>query len=189
IERVGGRPMGVDVRFIAATNKDLEQMVEAGSFRQDLYYRINPLKVRIPALRERVTDIAGLARNFLEHFCGKYGRGHLEMRDDVFKELCSYSWPGNVRELKGMIQRGVLLAKDSHFPLGITGSSTAEPTSLPPKKRNLDEILKDKERECIIEALELEGYNQSKAANRLGINESTLRTKIQKLGIQKPRRL
>jgi Nif-specific regulatory protein len=189
IERVGGRPMGVNVRFIAATNKDPEKMVEAGSFRQDLYYRINPLKVSIPPLRERVTDIATLARDFLDHFCRKYGRRRLEMSDEVFDELCSYSWPGNVRELKGMIQRGVLLAKNNQFPIGITAPSSEAHTIPPKKKRNLDEILRDKERECIIEALELDGYNQSKAANRLGLGESTLRTKMQKLGIKKPRRL
>jgi Nif-specific regulatory protein len=189
IERVGGRPMGVDVRFITATNKDLEKMVEAESFRLDLYFRINTIKITIPPLRERVEDIPRLARIFLEHFCVKYGRARLKMSDAVLEELCLYSWPGNIRELKGMIQRGVLLAQTDRFPEGITTPSSTTQKALVLKKRNLHQVLEEKERQMVIEALESEAYNQSKAADRLGIVESTLRTKMSKLGIKKPRRL
>jgi len=181
--------MDVDVRFIAATNKNLEKMVQAETFRLDLYYRINTIKITIPPLRDRAPDIPILARVFLDHYRAKYGRNRLRMGDEVINELCTYSWPGNVRELKGMIERGVLLAKDDQFPAGITAKSLSNQKTLVLKKRNLPQVLEDQERQMVIEALELEAYNQCKAANRLGIVESTLRTKMRKLGIKKPRRL
>jgi Nif-specific regulatory protein len=189
IERVGGQPMSVDVRVIAATNRDLAGMVQNGTFRQDLYYRINALQVYIPPLRERMADIVPLARNFLAHFCAKYGKAKLMVKDEVYDELLAYSWPGNVRELKGMIQRGVLLAKDNYFPTGIIGSAGQHQDSPAPHARKLPDILEDVERRHIIEALELDGYHQTKAANRLGLKESTLRTKMAKLGIKTRRRL
>jgi len=189
IERVGGSPMAVDVRFIAATNKNLEEMVKTGKFRTDLFYRINSVIVTIPPLAERVEDIPALARSFLEYYCKKYGRSILELNAKNFEEFAMYPWQGNVRELKGLIERGVLLADGKSFPVGLTRSSSRKPARSKHGRRKLETLLEQTERECIIEALSGAGWNQSKAANWLGLRESTLRSKIQRLGIEKPRKL
>jgi len=189
IERVGGSPMPVDVRFIAATNKNLEEMVKSGEFRKDLFYRINSVIVTIPPLVERVDDIPALARSFLGFFCQKYGRPALELTQKTFEEFAMYTWPGNVRELKGLIERGVLLADSKSFPVGLTRSSSHKSALTKRGRRKLDVLLKQTERECIVEALSGAGWNQSRAANWLGLRESTLRSKIQRLGIEKPRKL
>jgi len=189
IERVGGSPMGVNVRFIGATNKDLAEMVKAGEFRQDLFYRINPIAISIPPLRERAEDILPLAKSFLSHFCRKYGRNELQLKNENVDEFYAYAWPGNVRELKGLIERGVLLAEGEQFPLGLTETSFGATVVRGRNKRKLTGILDDTERRCILDALEKAAWNQSKAANWLGLHESTLRSKMGKLKIKKPRRL
>lgn len=179
----------VAVRVIAATNKDLFQAVEAGTFREDLYYRLDVIPIYVPALRDRKEDIATLSYHFLEHFNEELGRSIKGISAPAMEQLTSYSWPGNVRELRNLIERLVLMTSaeeilPEHLPPHIAGGtetsrgSRATPSILFPQDELLS--LEEIERAAIDHTLERLDGNKTKAAEVLGISRQTLRTKIQK---------
>jgi DNA-binding NtrC family response regulator len=181
-ERVGGKQtITVDVRIIAATNKDLEADMKIGRFRDDLYYRLNVMPIIVPPLRERAEDIPVL----VEHFFAKYSEGRqVHISTDAMEKLQRYSWPGNVRELENLIQRALVLAQGNvvttdHLPLSVRAEGDLIPKEL--VWRNgipLRKIMADVEREIILKALRQANWNRSKAAELLDINRRSLFEKI-----------
>lgn len=175
--RLGGsRKVKINVRVIAATNRSLEEEATAGRFRTDLYHRLTQFQLHVPPLRERTEDIEALAEHFLhKHFA------NARFTDDAVEALRQYSWPGNVRELKNVIFKTTVNAKPdktefsaTDLPAAICG--IAEPSATKPLGGNLDEM----ERRMILQALEINAGNQSKAAQQLGISTRTMRRKLQK---------
>ncbi len=196
-ERVGGaKPLKVDVRVIAATNRDLEKDVAEGKFRRDLYFRLHVLEIVVPGLRKRPEDIPELAEFFLRRFSDETGRNLKGYSPRAMEQLLRYRWPGNVRELKNVIERAVVLATGEyvdHEDLVLSALKTAgdtegggEPSSLNPEYEPLS--LADIEREHIRRTLDSTGWNKSRAAGILGIERSTLDRKIRRyeLKTQKP---
>jgi two-component system response regulator PilR (NtrC family) len=178
----------VDVRVIAATNRDLEAEVARGAFRADLYYRLNVVEIRLPPLRQRREDIALLA----EHFLRKFSDGRtLQMSSEAVRRLEGYDFPGNVRELENMVERAVALS--SSAIIGITDLPEvrtsrpviAEPTSFPPEGVDLERLLGDFERSWVTRALEHTGGVRKKAAALLGISFRSLRYRLVKLGLDR----
>lgn len=192
-ERVGGNiPVKVDVRVIAATNVDLRDMVRKGTFREDLYYRLNVVPIELPPLRERVEDIPLLVRHFIEKHsrkCNKIIRG---ITPDAVDALTRYRWPGNVRELENLIERLVVLAKDggliayADIPAGLT--RTEAPPMTPDEAGDFHEALKSFERNYIIGVLNRTNWNRIEAARVMNIHRNTLLMKMKSLGIKSPRR-
>jgi DNA-binding NtrC family response regulator len=180
-ERVGdSRPIKVDARIVAATNKNLEELVQVGKFREDLYYRLNVITILIPPLRERKDDIPFLIDLFIE----KYGKKQpYKVTDDAFLTLMNYDWPGNVRELENTIERAIVISQD-----GIITPELIKPTKRKVEKSSIiqDEnlTLDEIERKAIIATLEKTNGNQSKAAELLGIQRHVLIYRIKKLGIR-----
>lgn len=169
--------------FIAATNRDLEQLVENDEFRSDLYYRLNVLSVTLPPLRERGDDVLLLARHYTERTARRYGLGTVELAADAEQALKDYNWPGNVRELRHIIERAVLLSAGGKLTADALGFSArtapaAEAASLP-DKLTLDEA----EYELIRQALDRTGGNVSRAARELGITRMALRYRMKKHGL------
>ncbi|MBW1910988.1 MAG: sigma-54-dependent Fis family transcriptional regulator [Deltaproteobacteria bacterium] len=185
IERVGGtQPVKVDVRLIAATNKDLSVMVETGQFREDLFFRLNVFTVRLPRLKERREDIPILIERFL-----KQSEKHLSVSSETMQLLTAYDWPGNVRELKNAVESACILAKDViepvHLPDAITdqwGSPNDEKPDFD-ENRNLDDRIMDFERGMITEALIRAGGVQVTAARLLGVSERSLWHRVKKFDI------
>ncbi len=182
VRRVGGnREKKVDVRVVTATNRDLEEMVREGIFREDLYWRLNVFSIHIPPLRERKEDILPLAETFLKRFSQKYGKVLKGFTREAKEFLLTYSFPGNVRELENMVERAVVLSDEEYLDVsdlrvsGSAGDITDALFSLP-----LDEAVELLERERIKKALETTGGNKSKAARMLGISERVLRYKVKK---------
>lgn len=186
--RVGGNdPVEVDVRVIAATHRDLEQMISEGSFREDLYYRINVVSVEIPPLRQRKEDIPELIYLFIREFCLQQNRDMVQMAPEVMPALLNYPWPGNVRELRNVVERMVILTEDDlileeHLP------ETIRFRKYTPSVMDADSTLTDitgrAEREIILQALESAGGDKSRAAKKLGVPRSTLYYKMKKLNIK-----
>jgi two-component system response regulator HydG len=177
-EAVGGtKTIKVDVRIIAATNKDLAEEVKKGSFREDLYYRLNVVPITIPPLRERTEDIPLLAEHFLRIYSEKNKRVIKGFEAEVMDAFIGYSWPGNVRELENIVERTVIMSRGDtitigDLPFGIAdpqeeGDQTPPPTSL-----------RDVERETILKTLHQTGGNRTHAAQILGITRKTLQNKI-----------
>jgi transcriptional regulator with PAS, ATPase and Fis domain len=171
------------VRFIAATNKNLEQMVADGTFREDLYYRLNVFTLTIPPLRERPEDIALLARHFL-----KNGPKTAELSNMALHLLKNHAWPGNVRQLQNTLERAMVVAEDglidaAHFPKELTNGFSRRMTDRIQPRMSLDEQLKEIEKGFIVEALQKTGGVQVKAAGILGINQRSLWHRIKKYGI------
>jgi len=198
--RVGGRtPRAVDVRFVAATNRDLEAEVRAGRFREDLFYRLDGLTLSIPPLRERPAELELLARSFVLTASRQLERAPLALSDEALRALAAYRWPGNVRELKNVIDRAVVLCADSsigleHLPAALTTRAPAHP--LPPEERpaavevdrgRFEAQVESLERARIVEALGRCGGNQTQAAKLLGIARRTLVARLVELGIPRPR--
>lgn len=187
VMRVGSSsPRKVDVRIIAATNKDLEDSMKNGQFRSDLYYRLNVAVLKIPPLRERQKDIRALIHHFLQRFTGKY-KHHMTFSESTLKVLEGYHWPGNVRELQNLVH-GLVITRDqpvilpSDLPPHILGHSKVErqhSVSCPFDSRPLREIMADLERELISDALESLG-SVSKVAELFQINRSTIFRKLKK---------
>ena len=193
-ERLGGtRTIKVDVRLIAATNRDLTLMVEAGAFREDLYYRLNVVTIEMPPLRERKEDVAALANFFIRRFSAELKKKIDGLAPDALKLLMRYHWPGNIRELENAIERAMLLADREHISvddlrLGDTGApgSPRETTSvvkIPPTGIALEEV----ERLALIEALKMSNWVQKDAAELLAISPRVMNYKIKTLGIDFPR--
>lgn len=174
-ERVGGtREIAVDVRVIAATNRNLRQSVADGKFREDLYYRLNTFPIEVPPLRERPSDIPELARFFLGRAARNLGKPHLVLTPEAEKVLLAYGWPGNVRELENTMERVAILCDDVIEPddLPVTTSGPARPV-----------LFKDIERQAIEDALRTNDGNRTKTARQLGVSLRTLQYRLKEYGI------
>ncbi|MCG6930160.1 MAG: sigma-54 dependent transcriptional regulator [Desulfofustis sp.] len=184
VQRVGGdRPISVDVRIIAATNRDLAAEVERGNFREDLYYRLNVVMLEVPPLREREGDVRLLASHFIAHFAKKNRRTVESVSSDCMKHLTAYPWPGNVRELENAIERGIILMRGNHLtekslPIQVQKHFS----SSKPDESQRPATLQEAEMILIRQTLEETGGNKSEAARRLGITRKTLQNKLQKYG-------
>jgi Nif-specific regulatory protein len=184
-ERVGGnKPIKVNIRVIAATNRDLTRMVQEGTFREDLYYRLNVFPIVIPPLRERSTDIIVLAEHFVSHFVRQFCKEIKRISTPVQEMLLSYSWPGNVRELENVIERAVILSEDNvihgyNLPLSLQAPILSSSNSV----RGLESKLDAVEYEMIIEALTNHKGNISMAAEELGLTRRMLGLRMEKFGI------
>jgi two-component system NtrC family response regulator/two-component system response regulator AtoC len=186
VERVGGdRTVPVDVRVVAATNRDLAAEVANGRFREDLFYRLAVVVVHLPPLRERGGDVELLVRHFVAHFARRHGRPVEEVAPETIALLHAYRWPGNVRQLGNVIE-GALLVADGpvllpeHLPPQIRGASDGDSAqSAPPSDRLLP--LREMERLHIHRALARTGGNLVQAAELLGIHRNTLRDKLRRL--------
>jgi transcriptional regulator with GAF, ATPase, and Fis domain len=185
-ERVGGnKPIKVDVRVIAATNRDLERDVAAGQFRRDLYFRLRVLEIVVPALRKRQEDIPLLADYFLEKFNAETGRKIKGFSQSAKDQLQSYLWPGNVREMKNVIERAVVLCRGQEInadDLLLTKLATAGDTEMAISSHDqfVPCSLDDMERQHIYETLKHTNWNKSRTAAILGIERSTLDRKIRR---------
>ena len=191
IERVGGRqPIHVDVRVIAATNRDLKTAVASGNFREDLYYRINVFPLKVPPLRERRNDIPLLVEYFIDRYARKAGKSVRSVDKKTLQLLQSYPWPGNIRELQNIIERSVIVCETEIFTVDESWLSEQSHDERSGGKLYLSHTLAAKEKEMIEEALrESQGRvsGPSGAAAKLGIARSTLELKIQSLNINKNR--
>ncbi len=174
------RPRKVDVRVLAATHRDLRELVSQGRFREDLYYRLNVVNLRIPSLRERPEDVPVLARHFLERFAARFGTGPLWLSPAAVERLLAWSWPGNVRELENAVESLVALSQDGELDLGLLpgpeGAGQAQALGL---RERVDAF----ERGLIVEAMRAAGGNQTEAARALGVPRVTLHDKLKKHGI------
>ena len=184
-ERVGGnQPVRVNVRIVAATNRDLESEVDKGKFREDLYYRLNVMAIRIPPLRERTADIPELAEFLLAKIGRQQGRA-LSITDSAIRLLMSHRWPGNVRELENCLERSAIMSEDGSISRDVVSLSGLDHDSLPlaplPEVDLADEALDDRER--VIAALEQAGWVQAKAARLLGMTPRQIAYRIQTLNI------
>jgi len=190
IERVGGRQtIHVDVRVIAATNRDLKAAVAGGNFREDLYYRLNVFPLDVPPLRERTTDISLLVGYFIDRYARKAGKNISSVDKKTLQLLQSYPWPGNIRELQNVIERSVIVSETENFSIDESWLSQ-QSRERSGGKLHLSQKLAAKEKEVIEEALrESEGrvFGPTGAAAKLGIARSTLESKIQLLNINKNR--
>ena len=192
--------MKVDVRVIAATNRDLRAEVRAGAFRADLFYRLNVFPIRMPPLRARLDDIPLLARHFLQQCAEHHGRQPPILTVDAEQQLKRWRWPGNVRELEHLMERTLLLSggggeiRSFHMPeeaygeYDVTGDDRPTPGENAPRLNAIDAgglpaMLDHWERALIVEALEAEAGVQARAARRLGISRSNLNYRITRLGI------
>jgi two-component system response regulator PilR (NtrC family) len=181
----------IDVRMLAATNRDIEEEVRQGRFRQDLYYRLNVIRLPMPPLRDRREDISDLAQYFLARCAEEHGKDIRSLSPDALRALQAYSFPGNVRELENFIERGVALATSVQLGLGdlpseLSGDlAKAMPSlvSLPPDGCNLEEVVNEVERRLILEALERSGGVRTNAAKLLNISFRSLRYRLQKLAM------
>ncbi|HWX41019.1 MAG TPA: sigma 54-interacting transcriptional regulator, partial [Blastocatellia bacterium] len=188
IRRVGGlEEIPVDCRVVAATNRDLSQMVEDGTFRNDLYYRISVIPIEMPPLRARRTDIPELVRHFLEKYSAAAGRNALEISEEATRYLESYDWPGNVRELENTIERAVALEQSSNIsperlPERILKYKprTVTDLDLPEDGIDLEAYLSQLEKDYIIRALQRTGGNQTRAAEILSMSVRSLRHLLDK---------
>jgi two-component system nitrogen regulation response regulator NtrX len=185
-ERVGGTgSIKVDVRVIAATNRNLEEEIAAGRFREDLYYRLNVLPLRVPSLRERPTDIPILARAFVAEFCAEAGGKPVEMSQRAVEQLIRYPWPGNVRELRNLMERLVIMAPGAaidevDLPNAAAATNAAADLTLDAARRGF-------ERDFLAARLAAHGGNISRTAEAVGIKRETLSRKLKALGIAVPR--
>ncbi|MCK4742537.1 MAG: sigma-54-dependent Fis family transcriptional regulator [Sulfuriflexus sp.] len=176
VQRVGGiKPVAIDVRFVVATNRNLEEMVAQDKFRHDLYHRLNVVKMRMPSLTERKDDIPELIQHFVNHFADRFNRNVKGFDASSVQQLCEYEWPGNVRELRNLVERHVALA-DSEL-LSLEGLPTINP-----KGNAIDAdlpTLEELDRRYILKLLEKYSNNREKTATALGINKSTLWRRLQ----------
>lgn len=172
------RPKKVDVRIVAATNRDLRKMVEDGKFREDLWYRLDVVRIAVPPLRERHGDIPLLAAAFLKRYNERYGLD-ARITESGMKALCEYTWPGNVRQLQHMIERLVILAPGGR----ITEDAVEEAIRASSPKEEPGETLAEAEAEQIRKVLAATGGNKSRAARILGIERKTLYRKLERMGL------
>jgi two-component system response regulator HydG len=183
-EPIGGDTMQADVRVVAATNRDLDAEVEAGNFREDLYYRLNVIAVTAPPLRSRREDVPLLVDHFLGIYCAKNGRSRLTAPREVVQLLMDYRWPGNVRELENVIERAVVLCRGDtltveDLPENIRNAATAEPSTI---TFSVGTPLEDVEHRMIRETLRHAGGDKSVAAQMLGISTRTVYRKLAEMG-------
>jgi formate hydrogenlyase transcriptional activator len=186
VDRLGGKqPIRVDVRVITATNSDLPAAVKEGTFRADLFYRLNVFPLVLPPLRDRPEDIPELARHFLKHYCVKFNRLCKEIDQESLERFIHYPWPGNIRELENVIERALII---SHGPVlrideKVLGSQASSFAASPPSE------LSEVERRHILQTLALTDWQiegPDGAAERLGLPPSTLRSRMKQCGIKRP---
>ncbi|SHH67850.1 PAS domain S-box-containing protein [Caloranaerobacter azorensis DSM 13643] len=189
IERLGGDVVrNIDVRIIASTNKDLEMLVRQGLFREDLYFRLNVMSIKIPPLRERKEDISILAKKLLVKVSSKLGKYVEGISNDAIKCLESYDWPGNIRELENVIERAInlldsdLIIKPEHLPEKITKNKTKKYFY---EGKGLKNIIEEIEKEIILKCLEENDWNKNKVAKILGISRVGLYKKIERYNLNK----
>jgi two-component system, NtrC family, response regulator AtoC len=186
-KRVGGATdIKVDVRVIAATNRELEEEVRKGHFRSDLYYRLNVVPVKLPALRQRPNDIPRLVNFYVDLYNTEFRKKIRHVSPAAMERLKAYPWPGNVRELRNAVERAMLLAESDEltledFPIGSGAGHAADAVELPANGIDLDEW----ERSFVQQALERSGWNQTRAANLLGLNRDQIRYRIEKFKLEK----
>ncbi|MBK7642507.1 MAG: sigma-54-dependent Fis family transcriptional regulator [Planctomycetes bacterium] len=172
----------MDVRILASTNRDLSAMVAEGRFREDLFYRLNVMSIRVPPLRERPEDIPVLAAHFLAQFRTEFARGPVALAEETRRKLLSWPWPGNIRELRNALERAVLLSEGAQiqpehlFP-------DAPPTPRRPSAASSERSLRGMERSLIEQVLAETGGNRSEAARVLGVNRATLYNKLKSYGL------
>ncbi len=186
-QRVGGeQTVRVSVRVISATNRNLEQLVAENKFREDLFYRLSVVPIRVPPLRDRREDIHDLAEYFLEDFCRRNNFRRKIIDEEVFSTFRNYAWPGNARELRNIVERMAILSPQDRIP---AASVPLEIRLAPPADRrpNLHDTRDSAERETILKALEQTNWNISGAARMLGIERTNLHKRIRALGIGKSR--
>jgi formate hydrogenlyase transcriptional activator len=186
IERLGStQPVKVDVRIIAATNRDLEKAVSEGRFREDLYYRLNVFPIAIPPLRERVEDIGPLAWQFIRDFSKSLGKSINSISPQSIRQLERYHWPGNVRELRNVIERAVILAAGSELTIAMPQpTASRQPTaSLTLKNLQIEHI------RATLQSTNWRIRGAGGAAERLGLKPTTLETRMAKLGVTRPQGL
>ncbi|MFJ5716094.1 sigma-54 interaction domain-containing protein [Neobacillus sp. NPDC093127] len=202
IQRIGGqKSIAVDVRIIAATHRDLEKMVEEGKFRQDLYYRLNVIKIEIPPLRKRKEDIPLISLGLLKKLEGKFYRKGIELSSDVIKRLMEHTWPGNIRELENVLERAINVLDGkiidlAHLPLylrdlGLENTRVKEtntenkPSTMPPSLtvQPLKETLAIVEKDAILQALDITNGNKQEAAKLLEIGKTSFYEKCKLYGI------
>ena len=185
-ERVGGaKTLQVDVRLVAATNKDLKKLVSEGKFRDDLFYRLSVVAVDLPLLRERRDDIPLLVKSFLDEFSRENGKQVRELTPEAMNLLLAYDWPGNVRELRNAIEQMVVLARGERLtvrdvPAAIRGA--ADLTKINVVRGGM--TVEDAERQLIVQALKETNGNRTKAAQRIGISRRTLHRKLKEYGLE-----
>jgi len=192
VRRVGGNEtIAVDVRVVAATNRDLEAMMKAGQFREDLFYRLNVIPIVLPPLRERSSDIPALVHRFLEKANATHGTGVAEIDAGVLDLLVRHPWPGNIRQLESVVERAVLLCegsvvKPSDLPLEIRlqTAPAARPYGFEIPQEGID--IEELERQLIVQAMERSGWVIARAARLLGLTYRTLQYRLEKFGIRKP---
>lgn len=188
ITRVGGEDViKIDVRLIVATNKNLQKLMQNGSFREDLYYRLNVVNLEVPPLSKRKEDIPLLAQHFLNIFSEKNRKQIKGFTPKAMDHLIQYAWPGNVRELMNLIERGVVLSQSNYLDeidLPILKGSSLETSDQNLSGTGRDEVSLDKvEKDAILKTLEREGGNKSATARKLGITRKTLHKKLKKYGV------
>ncbi|MDH3973832.1 MAG: sigma-54 dependent transcriptional regulator [Deltaproteobacteria bacterium] len=191
VRRIGGtKDVAVDVRIISATNKDLLKAIEAGTFRSDLYYRLQVIPIKLPALRERKGDILSLVMHFVGQFNREFNKDVKGISKMAERFLLEYSWPGNVRELKNVIERAIILESEEtllveHLPLEIVAMGTKPRKNegidiqIPPEGISIEAV----EKELIEKALDMTGGNQSKAAKKIGLGIDAFRYRMKKFGL------
>lgn len=190
--RIGSNlPVKVNVRIIAATNQNLEKRVKAGSFREDLYYRLNVLKLKMPSLKDHREDIPVYVQHFLVKYHETFGKRIVGITDEALRRLKSYQWKGNIRELENVVQRAMLMAKGEK--IDISNLEYLEAEGLDPllsfdPQQGLEGYVKalteQVERKLILEALNQTHWNRTEAAERLKISRKTLFNKMQQYGIK-----
>ena len=199
VTRVGAvTPKRIDVRFLAATNRDLAAMVEAGTFRADLLYRLDGITIRVPPLRERTDEIPALARSLLEAACKTSGRKVPALHANAMERLAKHDWPGNVRELRRVMERvaalapGAVIEQEDLEPLLVSAMGRPSRMPPPPSSASLRDEVKSEvesiERSRIEDALRRAAGNQTQAAKLLGISRRTLIDRIERFGLPRPRR-
>ncbi len=192
-ERVGGNStVKVDVRIIAATSSDLQQMVKDGTFREDLYYRLNVIPINLPPLRERREDIPLLIQRFIEHFCETHKLDPKSVSPQVMKALMAYEWPGNVRQLENIVERMVALTgpRPAILPADLPGEIQNRESlnfvpliEIPEGGINFQNVVTDMERELIVQSLRRTNGNKKLAAKLLNLKRTTLIEKIKRIGL------
>jgi Nif-specific regulatory protein len=186
-QRVGGnKPLHVNIRIIAATNRDLQERVDAGTFRGDLFYRLNVMPLMIPPLRERGSDIVNLADHFVTRFAKENGKPVTRISAPALQMLMNYAWPGNVRELENVIERAVVLCEGEEI-CGYDLPPSLQEAALPPRdarRTGLEAKLETVEYEYIVEALKSTQGNMSDAAEQLGMTRRMLGLRMKKYRIE-----
>ena len=193
VERVGGKkPVPLNIRIVATSNRDMAEAVAKGGFREDLYYRLNVFPIAIPALRQRPEDIVPIARHFVAEHGGRFGRTGMRLSSAAEAQLRAHTWPGNIRELENVIQRALIMAsgpviepealnlapRPTEAASPPLAAEIPAPSALPETEKRADNM-KDLERDHILRTLAEVGGSRKKAIERLGISERTLRYKLQ----------